>query len=244
MAASLRLHELLKPARFDVDPNSLKAAKELKHWLKVFEDFLERCHAAAQAQDGAADPNRLQILFAYVSPDVYEYIEDCETYDAAIAKLKSIFIKTPNVIFARHKLATRKQQPGETLEEYFQSLHKLSKDCELKDVTAEEYKNELVRDAFINGLSSHAIRQRLLENNELTATQAFDTARSLRTAQEHSEAYMHRSEVAAAAPCVDRNNDALLNGKCNQWKAQSIGRFKFHFLTKTMSLLRFFIPLT
>jgi len=58
------LNELLsKPGRFDTDLNSPKAAKQLKHWLKVFADFLERCTNAAE---GAA-PNKLQILFAYVS---------------------------------------------------------------------------------------------------------------------------------------------------------------------------------
>lgn len=200
MAASLKLHELLKPVRFDADPNSPKAAKQLKHWLKVFGDFLDRCDAAAEGQDGAAAPNKLQILFAYVSPDVYEYIEGSDTYDAAIAQLKSVFIKTPNVIFARHQLATKKQQPGETLEDFFQSLQILSKDCQLRAVTAEEHRNDLVRDAFINGLSSHSIRQRLLENNELTVAQAFDKARSLRTAQEHSEAYLNRGAVAAIMP--------------------------------------------
>ena len=193
------LNELLKPVRFDADPHSPKAAKQLKLWLKVFTDFLERCASAAEAQEAPA-PNQLQILFAYVSADIYEYIEDCESFDAAIAKLKTIFIKPPNVIFARHPLATRKQQPGETLEDFYQSLHILSKDCGLRNVTAEEYRNELVRDAFINGLSSHSIRQRLLENDQLSVTQAFDNARSLRTAQDHSEAYLTKTEVAAIVP--------------------------------------------
>ena len=160
---------------------------------------MERCASAAEAQEAPA-PNQQQILFAYVSADIYEYVEDCESFDAAIAKLKTIFIKPPNVIFARHLLATRKQQPGETLEDFYQSLHILSKDCGLRNVTAEEYRNELVRDAFINGLSSHSIRQRLLENDQLSVTQAFDNARSLRTAQDHSEAYLTKTEVAAILP--------------------------------------------
>ena len=49
---------------------------------------------------------------------------------------------------------------------------------------------ELVRDAFINGLKSHEIRQRLLENNELTLDQAFDIANSFDKALEHSAAYL------------------------------------------------------
>ena len=109
MAASLQ--DLLKPARFEAEPDSPKAAKQLKHWLKVFTSFLERYERlnrageANQAGEAEAEPDqnqRLQVLFAYISPDVYEYVEDCATYDAVIAKLKGIYIKSPNTIFARH----------------------------------------------------------------------------------------------------------------------------------------------
>jgi len=88
-------------------------------------------------------------------------------------------MNTPNPIFARHVLATRKQKQAESLQTFMQELLILSKDCNFNDVTAEEYRNELVRDACINGLSSHSIRQRLLENHRLTLDQAFDIASSI-----------------------------------------------------------------
>ena len=159
---------------------------------KTFTIFLEKCKEIATAQEVRA-PDRLLLLFAYVSADVYKYIEDCETYADAIEKLKSIYIKTPNVIFAIHKVATRKQQSRETLEEIFYSF--LSKDCDLQSVTPLAYRNELVQDAFVNGISSHSIRQRLHKNNRLTVNQAFDKACFLRTAQEHSEAYFHPADT-------------------------------------------------
>jgi len=68
--------------------------------------------------DGVDEPDKLQTLCAYVSPDVYELFEACKTYVAAIAKLKECYIKTPNIIFLRHVLATRKQKTGEPLEEF------------------------------------------------------------------------------------------------------------------------------
>ena len=133
MAASL--NELLRPTRFDADPNSPKAAKQLKHWLKVFTDFLESCERLATAQEVAA-PDKLRALTAYVSADVYDIIEDCTMYDTAIAKLNGAHIKTPNPIFARHVLATRKQKQAEPLQTFMQELLILR-----KDVTAEEYRN-------------------------------------------------------------------------------------------------------
>ena len=73
-----------------------------------------------------------------------------------IDTLDNLFVKSPNVIFARHLLSTRRQQSGETLDQFLQDLRKLSKDCKFKAVTAEQYREELIRDAFINGLFSPA----------------------------------------------------------------------------------------
>ena len=34
---------LLKPERLDLDPNSPTAAKELKYWLRTFNNFIAEC---------------------------------------------------------------------------------------------------------------------------------------------------------------------------------------------------------
>ena len=107
------------------------------------------------------------MLCAYVGASVYELIEDCTDYDAAMLKLQRHYVKQPNVFFSRHLLATRKQKPGASLQEFLQALQILSKNCQFRVVSAEEYRQELVRDAFVNGLASRHIRQRLLENTEL-----------------------------------------------------------------------------
>ncbi|XP_041364204.1 uncharacterized protein LOC121379622 [Gigantopelta aegis] len=162
---------LLKPARLDLDPNSPTAAKEWKHWHRTFTNFIDEC--------GDHAPNKYRTLINYVSHNVYEYIEDCNDYDTAITTLTNLYIKPPNEIFARHLLATRRQQSGETLSEFLQELRKLSRDCNLKPVNAEQYREELIRDAFINGISSPLIRQRLLENKQLDLSTAFDQANAL-----------------------------------------------------------------
>ncbi|XP_012557173.3 uncharacterized protein LOC105844754 [Hydra vulgaris] len=103
--------------------------------------------------------------------------------------LESIYIKPKNEIFARHILSTRKQKPSETIDQFLNELKNLSKDCKFTAVTAEQYKSEMIRDAFINGLLSNSIRQRLLENKILDLSSAFDQARSLDVAQQNSNLY-------------------------------------------------------
>ena len=107
-----------------------------------------------------------------MSHSVYEHIDEIDNYDQCIAKLETLYCKTPNEIFARHCLAMRRQEPGESTDQFLVALKKLAKDCNFQAVTAEVYRRELVRDSFISGLSSTYIRQRLLEHNNLTQEEA------------------------------------------------------------------------
>ena len=69
--------------------------------------------------------NKLNVLINYVSSEVYQLFYEATTYDEAINLLKSLCVKTPNEVFARHKLATRKQKPGKSLDEYLQELKRV-----------------------------------------------------------------------------------------------------------------------
>jgi len=82
--------------------------------VPVFTDFAQKCDRIARAQVADA-PDKLRMLFAYISADVYGMIENCADYQTALSKLKTVYIKSPNAIFARHALATRKQKPEESL---------------------------------------------------------------------------------------------------------------------------------
>ena len=72
---------------------------------------------------------------------------------------------------------------------YLQALRLLSKDCNFTNVTAEQYKNDYIRDAFISGLSCSRIRERLLENTTLSLDAAIDQARALESAEQHAASY-------------------------------------------------------
>ncbi len=138
----------------------------------------------------------------FVSPAVFEYIEECSGYESAMESLQNIYVKPTNEIYARHVLATRRQQPGETLDEYLQALKVLSKECNFQSVTAAKYCEEYVRDAFITGLQLNQIRQRLLENKTLDLKTMFDQARALDSAMRSSESYSIPQPFNAAAVAV------------------------------------------
>ena len=126
-------------------------------------------------------------------------MEECADYESAIATLHDIYVKPTNEIYARHQLATRRQQVGESLDEYLQALKILSKECKFKPVTATEYCEEYIRDAFISGIHSNQICQRLLENKTLDLKTMFDQARALDSAMRSSESYSAPQPVTTAA---------------------------------------------
>ncbi|KAK3726270.1 hypothetical protein QZH41_003048 [Actinostola sp. cb2023] len=176
------MDKVLRPERLETDPNSVGASKEWIHWKRTFENFLSVL--------SDKDVNKFGVLINFISPSIFQYVEECTTYEYAIEVLQNIYVKPRNEIYARYILATRRQQSNETLDEYLQALKSLSKDCNFKSVTAVKYCEEGVRDAFITGLQSNQIRQRLLENKTLDLKTMFDQARALESAMRTSESYM------------------------------------------------------
>ena len=200
------MERLLKPDRLETDPTSPTAAQEWKHWYRTFLNFLTSVEATRPASSTALPINKMAFLINYISHSAYVCISECNTYEEAIQLLEAQYVKPKNEVFARHLLATRRQKAGETLDTYLQSLKVLSKDCNFKPVTALKYCEESIRDAFISGLSSPLIRQRLLENKTLDLTSAFDQARSLEDAQRNSELYSLQIPHGTVAASVDSSD--------------------------------------
>ena len=88
------------------------------------------------------DLDKLSVLANYVTPSIFQHIEDCTDYRAAAGTLQALFVKPRNEIFARHILATRCQQPHETLDEFLQALKTLSKVCNSRSVNGSKYNTE------------------------------------------------------------------------------------------------------
>ena len=207
------MDKYLKPARFDCDPNAAGADKQFKHWLATLKNFISNITIPSTTTQTDGDGNtttvttaaspasdkKLEVLMNYVAANVFEYIHDCDTYDQAIETLKNIYVKPVNEIYARYKLATRKQTESESLDAFIQDLHRLSKDCTFQAVTAEEHRQGYVRDAFISGIRSKEIRQKLLENASLPMDEIFKQARTLQTAHKNAESYATTS-LAVCSP--------------------------------------------
>ena len=219
------MDRLLRPKVLEIDTTTPNAEKLYRHWKITFENNLENSippvtpgtpgdndsMAVAANATAVAERKKRHALINNVSADIYELISDCTTYTHAITTLDAAYIRPTSVVYSRHQLITTQQDAGQTVDAYLQKLNRLAKSCNFEAVTAEENKNQYVRDAFINGISSTTIRQRLLENmGELTLQQACTQARALEQAQNQSVAYEHNTvavidETVAAAGRKNKN---------------------------------------
>nr|XP_024217009.1 uncharacterized protein LOC112210843 [Halyomorpha halys] len=193
------MEKYLKPDKFSANPlmpnpDSPTSGKEFTHWLKTFENFV------APSTEPLNDDDKLKVLANFLSFSVYELISECTTYEDAIKTLKDVLIKPKGEIFARHLLAVRKQKQGEGINQYIQALKLLGKDFDFKPVTAEEHKNQYIRDSFINGLLSPQIRQRILEETKtLSLEEVIQRAQALELAQKQADGYTHGASDLACA---------------------------------------------
>ena len=104
-------HKHLRPERFDCDPSTPTAMKKYKHWIKTFNNYIRSINDTGLDQ--------LDCLHNFVSPDIFDLISDCTTFEAATAALETIFVKPVNEIYNRHVLATKHQSEGESLDQFF-----------------------------------------------------------------------------------------------------------------------------
>ena len=140
-------------------------------------------------------------MINFINTNVYSYVTECTTYADGLNKLECAYVKPVNEIYSRDCLNTSRQNEGESLEDFLQRLKILRNDCNFGDVTASRCKEPAIRDAFITGLGSPYIRQRLHEDNELRLNHVFNKARSLHEAQKNAESYevRHAKRIATVS---------------------------------------------
>ena len=193
------MDKFLRPPTLDVDPESPTAADEWEMWLSNFNAFFN-------AIDASLSPDKLALLRAHISCATYKLIKNAKTFLDAEEILKRRFVKPRSEVYARHRLFTRRQQPGESLSQFLDELRSLSLDCNFQAADADTITEEAIRDAFINGMASNGIRQRLLEFMKLDLSSAVNQARAMEMAQLHSESYAQSTPAptyptaAVAAP--------------------------------------------
>ena len=154
------MDRILRPERLDIDlqDKSNSASDTFRHWKRTLENFISELKEAYRTEE-----KKYNVLVNHVSPSIFKTISNESKYTEAMTILQNMFVKTKNDSFARFLLSKRAQKDSEDLSQYMVELETLSRDCNFTEVTAEVYRQESIRTAFISGIRSNQIRQRLTE---------------------------------------------------------------------------------
>ena len=107
------MDRLLKPQILNADPGDPFAYKHYKHWIKTFTSFADAVEQSLRlpaAEQNANAPDRvvdkLALLHCYLSPEIFDLIEESATYDEATTILDQTFFKqkmqlTPDIFYLR-----------------------------------------------------------------------------------------------------------------------------------------------
>ena len=159
------MDRILRPERFDVEPSTPQSERCYKHCKLMFENYLRV--TGNDSEIGNTSKNFFTQINT-ISTAVYNVISDTNDYYSAIKALDAAYIKPENFIYNRHQLLTLRQQPAQTIDAFIIQLEVLAKSCNFQAVTAEENKNQYIRDTFISSITSSFISQCLLNKSSLT----------------------------------------------------------------------------
>ncbi|UYV78582.1 hypothetical protein LAZ67_16002066 [Cordylochernes scorpioides] len=141
-----------------------------------------RPHAARKTQTW---PNVQRIFFNL--PD------EKENYEQTKMALDKYFTPHKNVVTERFKFRQRVQKDDESIDNYLISLRELSKSCEFGNLEA-----DMIRDQIIEKCNNKQLKEKLLQQENLTLSKTIDIARMLE---------ISRKEIRLLEP----QNDQTLN---------------------------------
>ena len=95
------------------------------------------------------------------------------TFDESVARFDAHFLPRVNVTFERHQFFTCNREPGESVDRYITALRKLAQTYEFGEI-----RDSLVRDRFICGLSTVAVKKKLLGMPNITLETAIDECKA------------------------------------------------------------------
>jgi hypothetical protein len=201
------MERFLSPQRLEIKLHEQgdETAETFSHWKQTLDNFFAILDDKADTEE-----KKYMVLCNYVSPSIFTTIKNVTKYEDAIEILTGLFVKTKNTNFARYCLSKRSQNDCESIDQFVLALRTLAKQCNFTEVTATVHGEESIRTAFISGLKSNQIRQRLMEDTK-TLTETVTLALTLEQSISNSEKYGSNLNgiVTEPAPKQDSNDSVV-----------------------------------
>ena len=154
------------------DPMSMDGALD-RNW-KIFKSNYSIYALATETSKKTKEVEAATFLYCIgqEAREVYETFE-FETedqriqVDAIIAKFDDHFLPKSNISVERHTFNSRKQEIGESFQNFLADLRRIANNCDFGTI-----KNDLIRDHIVCGIEDKNTKDRLLRESELTLDRA------------------------------------------------------------------------
>ena len=158
-------------------------AENWRRWKQRFEIYM-----TASGRDAKPDTVKSATFLHVAGPEALEVFntltfdneDDQKKLSVLMEKFEEYCTPRRNVTWERHVFNTRRQQPGETIDQYVTDLKKKAKSCEFGDLN-----DSLIKDRVVCGILSDKTRARLLKQPDLTLAKAIDMCRADETTLTH-----------------------------------------------------------
>lgn len=157
-------------------PKSFNFSKpeEWPKWIRRFQRFRQASGLSEKSSENQV--NTLVYTMGDVADDILTSFglsdEDKKKYDTVVERFERHFVKKRNIIFERAKFNQRKQEEGESVDDFVTALYCLSEHCQYGDL-----RDEMIRDRIVVGLRDSALAEKLQLEADLTLEKAVTSAR-------------------------------------------------------------------
>ena len=157
-------------------------------------------YAKAVKLNSESGDRQAAIFLACIGAEAYELFEtfefsqddDREDLQKIMDAFEAHCIGEVNVVYERYVFYQRKQENGETFDNFLSDLRKLVKTCDFGTV-----EDSTVRDRIVMGIRDDATRRKLLQSRKLDLKTAIDICRASESATKHLRAMSKPDDVHA-----------------------------------------------
>ena len=147
---------------------------EWANWIRRFERFRNASGIADKSQESQI--YTLIYSMGNKADDILQSFnlseEDSKSYKTVKEKFDTHFIQRRNVIFERAKFNSRKQEAGESVDDFITDLHCLARYCNYGNLH-----EEMIRDRIVVGIRDNSLSQKMQLEPNLTLIKAIELAR-------------------------------------------------------------------
>ena len=191
-----------------------------KSWKSKWQDYVMLTNLGAK--DAAYQAAMLRYAFSDDTRQIYESLklsdEDNKNPDRVLEEMEKFAKGIINETLERHTFYSRRQQDGETFDDFLTDVILLSKNCNFCNGCI----SGMIRDRIVGGVSDNELRRRLLSEKDLTEEKATEMCRSQEKALQGAATLTKQANRSTAAEIDGIDSGGVQNRTRNDDRSNSV----------------------